>query len=363
MSVLGDSTRKGSPLFLATFALALCFGSVGSVSAAKGKYKSLDRLKAGLRSVRTAKQSAATKLKQLQAEHTLLNSQSSYVKVYTSEEEAIKYAARVRPEVQQLADKVLLPTPPNVASLRRRLHQQLAEGEIRLRAELLIGKRNVITTSDVEEAIERVPSIDVFRQKVGAAKPTAPKLPATKAAEPEDTDRDRKDEVAEQIEFLKTKIAKCERDEKHIRAEIRVVAAQGDETEQPPSRQAPLLRPIDTRLTSNFGMRMHPIHNEERMHKGIDFAGPYGTRVNAAAAGKVIFSGQATGFGNIVVIEHRAGFETAYAHLSQLNVEVGDRIGAGYKVGEVGSSGMSTGPHLHFEVRVNGKQVDPADYL
>jgi murein DD-endopeptidase MepM/ murein hydrolase activator NlpD len=358
MSVLGDSTRKSSPLFVVTLALVLCFGSVSSASTNKGKYKSLDRLKAGLRSVRTAKEAATVKLTQLQAEHKQLSDQKSFVKVHAFEEETIRDADQVRPEVQQLADRVLKPTPPNTASLRRRLHQQLAEGEIKLLAELLIGKRTVITTADVEEAVEKLPSIDAFRKVVGATKLTTPKT-----VESEDTDQARRDEVAEQIEFLKAKIAKCERDEKHIRAEIRVVSNQGDQDELTPSRSAQLLRPIDTRQTSSFGMRMHPIHNEERMHKGLDFAGPYGTRVNSAAAGRVTFSGELSGFGNIVIIEHREGFETAYAHLSQLNVEVGDRIGAGYKIGEVGSSGMSTGPHLHFEVRVNGKQVDPADYL
>lgn len=363
MGVFGSIGRKFSSPVLAAVALALCFGSVESVSASKGNYKSLDRLKAGLRSVRSAKALAVAKLKELQFEQQSLNEQRSYVKVYAAEEEAVKYAENVRPEVQQLANRVLKPTPPNVASLRRRLQQQLADGEIKLLAELLLEKRSVVSNTDVVEAIDRLPSIDAFRSIVGTAKPSQKKPITTRAAEPEDTDRDRKEEVSEQIEFLKAKIAKCERDEKHIRAEIRVVSSLDDQEPETAPRRAPLLRPIDTRQTSGFGMRMHPILHEERMHKGLDFAGPYGTRVNAAAAGKVIFSGQANGFGNLVVIEHREGFETAYAHLSQLNVEVGDRIGAGYKVGEVGSSGMSTGPHLHFEVRVNGKQVDPADYL
>jgi murein DD-endopeptidase MepM/ murein hydrolase activator NlpD len=308
--------------------------------------------------VRIAKESATKRLRQLQSEYKQLVDQRSTHSLSISKDEALRYNDQVRPQMKRLADRVLEPTPTNIATLRKRLHQLLTEGEIRLLAQLLIGTRTVITTGDVEDAIENLPSIDSFREKVGARKP----LPA-KSAEPKDSDRDRKHEVAEQIEFLKAKIAKCERDEKHIRAEIRVVSTQGDQDEPTPSRNAPLLRPIETRQTSSFGMRMHPIYNEERMHKGIDFAGAYGTRVNAAAAGRVAFSGEISGFGNIVIIEHHEGFETAYAHLSQLNVEVGDRIGAGYKIGEVGSSGMSTGPHLHFEVRVNGKQVDPADYL
>ena len=306
--------------------------------------------------------SALGKLKELKKEQQSLNEQRSYVKVYVAEEAAIRYAQNVRPEVQLLADRVLKPTPPNIASLRRKLHQQLADGEIKLLAELLIGKRSVISTSDVEEAIEQLPSIDAFRSAVGAAKPTAKKQVAENAAEPEDADRDRKDEVREQIEFLEKKIAKCERDEKHIRAEIRVVSTQDEEIREP-VRTAPLLRPIDTRQTSSFGFRTDPFTHEEKMHKGLDFGGPYGTRVNAAATGRITYAGQLTGYGNIVIVEHRPGFETAYGHLSQINVEVGDHVGAGYKVGEVGSSGRSTGPHLHFEVRVNGKQVDPAEYL
>ena len=358
MRVLGKLGGNGSPLVLATVLFALCLGSISFGNAPTGMFKSLDRLKVGLASVRIAKESATKRLRQLQSEYKQLVDQMSTTSLSISKDEALRYNDQVRPQVKRLADRVLKPTPPNIATLRKRLHQQLAEGEIRLLAQLLIGIRTVITTGDVEDAIENLPSIDSFREKVGARKP----LPA-KSAEPEDSDRDRKHEVAEQIEFLKAKIAKCERDEKHIRAEIRVVSTQGDQDEPTLSRNAPLLRPIDTRQTSSFGMRMHPIYNEERMHKGIDFAGAYGTRVNAAAAGKVTFSGELNGFGNIVIIEHREGFETAYAHLSQLNVEVGDRIGAGYKIGEVGSSGMSTGPHLHFEVRVNGRQVDPADYL
>lgn len=363
MRVLGDSTQQKTRLGFVALALVLSFSTSGFGSANKGKYKSLDRLKAGLQSVRRAKTSALAKLNELQREQQSLNEQRSYVKVYAAEAEAIKYASGIRPEVQQLADRVLIPTPPNIGSLRRRLHQQLADGEIKLLSELLIGKRSVISTSDVEEAIEALPSIDAFRAAVGASKSTAKRQVADKAAEPEDADRDRKEEVRDQIDFLKMKIAKCELDEKHIRAEIRVVSNLNDDEVPVSTRRAPLLRPIEARQTSSFGMRMHPILHEERMHKGLDFGAPYGTRVNAAAAGRVTFSGQMNGYGSIVIIEHREGFETAYAHLSQLNVEVGDRIGAGYKVGEVGSSGMSTGPHLHFEVRLNGVQVDPTDYL
>lgn len=362
MSVFGAKGRS-SAWVVGVVALALCFGSAELGVASKGKYKSLDRLKVGLKSVRTAKELAKGKLKQLLIEQQRLNEQKSYVKVYAAEAEAVKYAENVRPEVQELADRVLKPTPPNVASLKRRLHQQLADGEIKLLGELLVGKRAVLTAKDVEEAIDNLPSIDKFRSAVGAAKPTTKRQLAEKAAEPEDSDRDRKDEVSDQIEFLKKKIAKCERDEKHIRAEIRVVTTLGDQDVPVQSKRTELQRPVEGRLSSGFGMRVHPILHEERMHKGVDFAGPYGTPVKSAAQGRVTFAGPMNGYGNIVIIEHRPGFETAYGHLSAVNVEVGDRVGAGFKVGEIGSSGLSTGPHLHFEVRVNGQQVDPADYL
>jgi murein DD-endopeptidase MepM/ murein hydrolase activator NlpD len=115
--------------------------------------------------------------------------------------------------------------------------------------------------------------------------------------------------------------------------------------------------PCDGVVTSGFGMRWG------RMHDGIDIGCAYGTPVRAAAAGTVIYAGWMSGYGNLVVIDHGNGLSTAYAHASSLAVTVGQSVAQGQTVSYVGSTGHSTGPHLHFEVRVNGVAVDPLSYL
>ncbi|QMW23370.1 M23 family metallopeptidase [Sandaracinobacteroides saxicola] len=118
--------------------------------------------------------------------------------------------------------------------------------------------------------------------------------------------------------------------------------------------------PIDgARMSSGFGMRLHPVLGYSRLHQGVDFAAPTGTPVMAAAAGRVTFSGWHGGHGNYVRVQHRPGLETAYAHLSRLNVRNGQMVGQGQIIGLVGSTGLSTGPHLHYEVWMNGRAVDP----
>lgn len=113
------------------------------------------------------------------------------------------------------------------------------------------------------------------------------------------------------------------------------------------------------RLSSGFGMRFHPILNYSRMHQGIDFAAPTGTPVVASAAGRVVRAGWGGGFGNLIVIDHGRGMQTRYAHLHRMNVRAGQQVSQGQVIGQVGSTGMSTGPHLHYEVWKNGRPVDP----
>lgn len=116
---------------------------------------------------------------------------------------------------------------------------------------------------------------------------------------------------------------------------------------------------LGDKVSSDFGMRMHPIHKKERFHHGMDFALPLGTPLTAPADGKVRFAGKKGGYGNMIVIDHGHGITSAYAHLSELGVKEGDLISKNEKIGKVGSTGISTGPHLHFEVRRHGKPVDP----
>ena len=121
--------------------------------------------------------------------------------------------------------------------------------------------------------------------------------------------------------------------------------------------------PVIGRATSGYGERVDPIHHNTGLHPGQDLAAPTGTRVGAAAAGEVVHAGPAGTYGNLVTIRHDDGFETRYAHLSAVHVKTGDRVAVGQDVGAVGTTGHSTGPHLHFEIRKEGKALDPGPYL
>jgi murein DD-endopeptidase MepM/ murein hydrolase activator NlpD len=116
-------------------------------------------------------------------------------------------------------------------------------------------------------------------------------------------------------------------------------------------------------VTSGFGWRIHPITGERRFHTGIDFGAALGTPIYAIANGKVELAGEKGGYGNTVIINHSAGKSTLYGHASKLYVREGQQVVRGQMIAAVGSTGMSTAPHLHFEVRVNDKPVNPRPYL
>lgn len=116
-------------------------------------------------------------------------------------------------------------------------------------------------------------------------------------------------------------------------------------------------------VTSPYGWRIHPILGYEKFHTGVDFGADYGTPIYAAQAGTVMWADWYGGYGNTIVIDHGNGIATLYAHLQSFYVQAGDRVEKGQVIGEVGSTGFSTGPHLHFELRVQGEPIDPAPYL
>ncbi|HLS89367.1 MAG TPA: peptidoglycan DD-metalloendopeptidase family protein [Sphingobacteriaceae bacterium] len=131
----------------------------------------------------------------------------------------------------------------------------------------------------------------------------------------------------------------------------------------------PLL-PVDGRfrVSSNFGPRFHPILRTSRMHNGIDLAAPTGTPLQAVLPGIVTYAGTLGGYGNTIMIMHGTDEQgrqlvTLYAHASRIDVQAGQEVSAGQRIGAVGMTGLATGPHLHFEVRLNGTPVNPAPYL
>ena len=129
-------------------------------------------------------------------------------------------------------------------------------------------------------------------------------------------------------------------------------------------RMLPISRPVyGVEMTSNYGARTDPFNGKLAFHSGIDFAGPYGTGVHAPMAGTVSHAGWRGAYGRLVEIDHGNGISTRYAHLSRIDVKVGDRVEFRQPIGRIGSSGRSTGAHLHYEVWVDGKVVNPVKFL
>jgi murein DD-endopeptidase MepM/ murein hydrolase activator NlpD len=163
--------------------------------------------------------------------------------------------------------------------------------------------------------------------------------------------------VKAEIKDFQGEIRALEREESSIRSRIRSAAKP---TGTQPGR---LLRPVPGAISSPYGERVHPILGTSRMHNGADFNAAHGDPIRAAAGGKIILAGVKGGFGNTIMIDHGGGMVTLYAHQSKLGASVGDKVKAGQTIGFIGSTGLSTGPHLHFEVRINGVAKNPAKYL
>lgn len=166
---------------------------------------------------------------------------------------------------------------------------------------------------------------------------------------------------------LETAQIQLQRDSEAIKAVIQDKTAQLERDRQLASLgisgKGPLLVPVNAPITSEFGWRVHPVLGTERFHSGMDFGADYGTPIVAAGPGIVILADWYGGYGNAVIIDHGNGISTLYGHGSELLVQSGQAVTLGQPIATVGSTGLSTGPHLHFEVRQEGEPVDPRNYL
>ncbi len=125
-----------------------------------------------------------------------------------------------------------------------------------------------------------------------------------------------------------------------------------------------IIWPIDNgQVSSPFGMRIHPIFGVNRMHTGVDIDAPSGTPIRAVTTGIVVYSGWLSGYGNVVILQHAEGFSSLYAHMRTIYVKEDQSVSLGTVIGEVGTTGWSTEPHLHFEIRLNGEPINPMKYL
>jgi len=166
-------------------------------------------------------------------------------------------------------------------------------------------------------------------------------------------------EVAEQNRHISEMLAAQAREAERISADIVRNLSAGDFIGGDMLWPVPGFRGV----SSEFGYRTHPILRERRMHTGIDIPAPTGTYVVAANGGTVMRSGWNNSFGNMIIIDHGGGVTTLYAHHSENLVRAGDVVGQGQRIARVGSTGMSTGPHLHFEVRINGQLQNPRNFF
>lgn len=164
------------------------------------------------------------------------------------------------------------------------------------------------------------------------------------------------DSLAQQKQRLERELGTLESESQAIEAMLRGPHASW----RVPGRwTGSLTKPVPGPIVSQFGMRFHPILHYSRMHSGIDISAGYGTPIQAAGAGVVIFSGWRRGYGNTVMIAHGSDLVTLYAHCSTLLVSEGQQVRQGQVIARVGSTGLSTGPHLHFEKRIGGRPVNP----
>jgi murein DD-endopeptidase MepM/ murein hydrolase activator NlpD len=165
------------------------------------------------------------------------------------------------------------------------------------------------------------------------------------------------------VEGIRARKAEFEAEYSAVQEQINAQIAAAVSRGNPVQGNGRFIWPVNGSVTSGFGPRNHPIHGGTRMHNGIDISAASGTPIKAGDDGVVVMAGSNGGYGNWTLIDHGGGLATGYAHQSSIGVSKGQHVSRGEVIGRVGSTGASTGPHLHFEVRVNGNPVDPMAWL
>ena len=217
-------------------------------------------------------------------------------------------------------------------------------------------RQQELIVADEQEVQATIADLDVVREELDSLAADQADLAAEVAGELAsltarlDAVDESIEEFAEELDILEAEQARVEQ----------LIAEEASRAGEAPGI---LVRPVPGAITSPFGMRYHPILGYARLHAGVDFRGGQGQEIKAGASGRVILAGVRGGYGNTIIIDHGGGMTTLYAHQSSFAVGYNDQVEAGQIIGYVGSTGLSTGPHLHFEVRINGTPVDPAEYI
>ena len=169
--------------------------------------------------------------------------------------------------------------------------------------------------------------------------------------------------IAEQRKQYESEVAELEHNSQEMETMLQRLLAEGKGVKLPGSGKYSWPLADSFYISSSYGYRRHPIFRSVRFHSGMDMAAKRGTPVRVADSGDVVFAGWWGGYGKAILVDHGAGHSTVYGHLSRINVAVGQTVQKGSVIGLVGSTGYSTGPHLHFEIRINGKTANPISFL
>jgi murein DD-endopeptidase MepM/ murein hydrolase activator NlpD len=263
-------------------------------------------------------------------------------------------AMYVRGQETTLSALLGLADSGDIAS-RQFILDRIARNDRKLFEEYIVVRDRIETEKKEQDSL--VASVNSMLQTQKEKQDQLEKARAAKLALM-DSLKDRRDEI-ERI------VKQFDEDSQKIENQVneRLQAALKSGKSLPPMGDGKFGPPAAGRSTSRFGMRFHPILKYNRMHNGIDFGGGYGAPVYATGNGVVISTSRLGGYGNAIIVEHGGGMSSVYGHLSRIMVSSGAAVKRGQRIGSIGSSGLSTGPHLHFEIRQNGRPVNPAAYL
>lgn len=252
-------------------------------------------------------------------------------------------------------------------------NQKLLKNKEELIAKLALVEKNIALLDDTLGSLGKVMDIDVQNMKtgLGPVSDTELYLPEDEIVSPlESLNLDSEDLVDEWIEnngdistdkFAK-KLADLKGQSNTLNKKIQELFEQSKDKIRF-ANAIPSVMPAAGWVTSEFGMRSHPISHRFKLHQGLDIASPYGAAIAAPADGMVIYTGYHGGHGQVVLLDHGYGITTLFAHASKIHAKAGDKVERGQLIANVGSTGATTGPHLHYEVRVDGIPTDPMNYI
>lgn len=381
------------PAFALLAAIAIMSLPVGSIGQAKKGTKSINDLKGNLRSIKQQKSHVVKQLQKTKGQVRKVKGDLAEVdnrldQVQTALEQTTDKLQDGKREQKSLSERLIIATrelAETKEKVRQRLRWMYVHGEESHLA-LLVGSKSTGELATWKDLMERISSKDrqVFsdyrqlRDEVQNKKKRQDRL-VTEIKGLVDTQKRQEGQLtnvrAEKVEVLtdlrqtqselQKVIRQLEADEaaigNQIEAYLRAQRAGGKPLT--PAPKGRFSRPCSGPITSGFGSRFHPILKIRRLHAGLDFGSPSGAPIWAANSGVVIAAQKMRGYGNVVIIDHGGGFTTTYGHCSRLFVRSGQKVDRGQRIASVGSTGLATGPHLHFEIRINGKPVNPAKYL